>query len=308
MSEFTAYLNGEFIPDSECKIHVWDRGVRAGDAVFDVARTFNGKVFRLREHLERLYRSAKYANIEPGITVTEMEELALEVLKRNEPLREPGGDSFVLKFLTRGPWARITEKVPTTVGISMRSIDFTRFAHHYQTGARVIIPSTRSYPPQSLDPKVKHFSRMNFSLAELEVAAVDTEALPLLLDLDGKITENIGGNFFIVSKGVLRTPTTRNILQGISRMTAMELADQLGITTVEEDLDPYDAYTADEAFMTTTSYCILPVSHINNRVIGLEVPGPITRGLQAAWSEMVGVDIVEQALSFDPEYDPTRHY
>ena len=147
---------------------------------------------------------------------------------------------------------------------------------------------------------MKHYSRMNFALAELEATDVDPDAYPVLLDLEGNIAENIGANFFIVTNGVLRTPGDRGILQGISRMTVLDLASQLGIPAVEENLQPYDAYTADEAFLTTTSYCALPVGRVDNRTIGPEVPGPITKKLWAAWSELVGMDIVDQAVRYVP--------
>ena len=297
MSEGIAYLNGQFIPDSECKVHVTDRGFRVGDVVFDVERTFNGKVFRLREHLDRLYRSLTYVRIDAGLTQEQMDELTLEVLARNEPLREPGGDFSITQFVTRGSGGRVTDRVPAVVGIRVQPIDFSRHARFYREGAHVVFPRTRSYPAQSLDPKVKHYSRMNFALAELEATDVDPEAYPVLLDLEGNITENVSANFFLVSNGVLRFPNDREILQGISRMTVLELARQLGIPTSEEDLQPYDAYTSDEAFLTTTSYCILPAGRIDKRPIGEGVPGPVTRRLQAAWSELVGLDIVQQALA-----------
>jgi branched-subunit amino acid aminotransferase/4-amino-4-deoxychorismate lyase len=137
---------------------------------------------------------------------------------------------------------------------------------------------------------------MNFALADLEAADVDPDAHAVLLDLDGNLTENTVGNFFIVTDGVLRTPTDRAILQGVARMDVLELAQKLGIPTSEEDLQPYDAYTADEAFLANTVYCVLPVSLIDNRPIEGEIPGPISQRLLAAWSETVGVDIVDQAL------------
>ena len=298
MAEYGAYLNGQFIPESECKIHVADRGLPRGDLVFDVERTFNGKVFRLREHLERLYRSLKYMRIDPGMTLEEMEQLTNDVVERNEPLRESGADFSVTQIVTRGRGVKVIDKVPATLCIRVYPIDFTQYARFYQTGAHAVITRARSYSSQSVDPKVKHYSRMNFTLAELEATDVDPEAYPVLLDLDGNISENTGGNIFIVTKGVLRTPGDQATLQGVSQMTVLELASQLQIPTVVEDLQPYDAYNADEAFLTTTSYSVLPLGRIDNRTIGREVPGPITKSLWAAWSERVGVDIVDQALRY----------
>ena len=299
MTEHIAYFNGEYIPESECKIGVSDRGYLRGDTVFDVSRTFNGKIHRLREHLDRLYRSMKFARIDPGMTIDEMEVITHEVVNRNEPLREPGGDFLVWQTVKRGfarTFAKITEPAPSMVCITVFPIEFEGHAQEYRTGGHVVFPQTRSFAPQALEPKLKHYSRMNFSLADLEAADVDPDAHAVLLDQQGNISENTTGNFFIVTDGVLRTPTDRSILQGMARQDALELAQKMGIPTLEEDLQPYDAYTADEVFLTNTIYCVLPVSRIDNRSIEGEVPGPITQKLLAAWSETVGMDIVDQAL------------
>ncbi len=297
MAEHIAYFGGQFVPDSECKVHVSDRGFRAGDVVYDMERTFNGKIFRLREHLERLFRSLKYVRIDPGLTLEDFETLTLQLLEKNEPMRQPGSDFLVSQFVSRGNAARATDKATPTVGIRVQPINFGQYARFYSTGAHVVFPRTRSYSAQSLDPKVKHFSRLNFALAELEASEIDPDAYPVLLDLEGNISESVASNFFIVTKGAVRTPNSSNILQGISRATVMELASQMGIPAAGEDLQPYDAYAADEAFLATTYFCILPIARIDNRCIGSEVPGPITKKLLAAWSELVGLDIVGQAIS-----------
>ena len=299
MTDRISYFNGQFVPDSECNIHIADRAFMRADTVFDVSRTFNGKVHRLQDHLDRLYRSMKFARIDPGMTINEMEKITHEVIERNEPLREPGGDVMVWQTVIRGyarTFGTIAGSAPSRVCISVVPIDFQDYAHEYQTGGHVVFPRTRSYSPQSLEPKLKHYSRMNFSLAELEAYDVDPEAHPVLLDLEGNISENTSGNFFIVTDGVLRTPTDRAVLQGVARLDVLELAAKLGIPTSEEDLQPYDAYTADEAFLCNTIYCVLPVARIDNREIRGEVPGPILQSLLAAWSETVGMDIVDQAL------------
>ena len=298
MAENVAYVNGEFVPDSQSVIHAGDRGIRRGDMVFDTERTFNGKIYRLREHMERLFRSLTYMRIDPGMTLEEMERLTLNLVEQNEPLREPGGDNWVTQIITRGRMRQISEQVPATVLIRVYPIDFTEHARHYDKGARVVIPRTRSYSSQSVDPKVKHYSRLNFAIAELEAADIDPDAYPVLLDQDGNISEATFGNFFLVTGGTIRTAGDRSVLQGVSRMMVLELAEQLGIPTTQEDLQPYDAYTADEAFLTSTSMCVLPVGHIDNRPMAHGAPGPVTKKLLAAWSERVGLDIVDQAVRY----------
>ena len=296
--EYQVWLNGEYIPRSEAKLSFSDRGFRVSDVIFDTSRTFNGSVFRLRDHIDRLSRSLQYLRIDPGMTMEEMEKLTLDVVKRNESIREPGDDYFITQIITRGRGRRVTDAREPTVALWIDPISWSDYAPLYESGAHLSISKARAYSPDQVDPKIKHFNRLNFVLAELEATDVDPDAFGLLLDRDGNIAEVVnGGNVFIMTNGVLRTPSDRNILQGVSRMTALELAKQLGIPTSEEDLQPYDLYTADEAFLTNSDHCILPVGRVDNRSIGKEVPGPVTNQLLAAWSEMVGVDIVGQVIN-----------
>ena len=298
MADYTAYFNGEWVPFSQVKISPSDRGFVSGDVVFDVARTFDGKVFRMREHIDRLYRSLKYVRIDPGLSPAEMLDISEEAIRRNEPLRAEVGDFTVGQFVTRGPGRRAAIAGPPTVCVKVTSIGFDHFAHLYQEGAHGVIARTRSYSPESPDPKVKHFSRMNFSLADLEAADVDPDAWPILTDLDGNLTEGTGYNVFLVTGGTIRAPGDRSTLEDVSRGMVFDLARQLNIPVMQEDLQPYDIYTADEAFFSTTSPCVVPVTVVDKRQVGNGRPGPITQQLLAAWSEAVGVDIVAQALRF----------
>ncbi|MDA1347663.1 MAG: aminotransferase class IV [Chloroflexi bacterium] len=298
MTDYVAYFNGEWVPNSEVKIDSNDRGFLVGDTVFDVERTFNGKGFRLKEHVDRLYRSLKYARIDPGLSAAEMLSITEEAIARNEPDRAEVGDFTIHQFVTRGPRVARGEPEIPTVGVRIGAIDFNRHARSYATGVHGVIAKTRSYSPESLDPKIKHYSRMNFNLAQMEATDVDPDAWPIMLDLGGNLTEGTGYNVLMVTNGVIRSPTDRAILQGVSRGMVFDLARQLDIPVVEEDLQPYDLYTADEAFFTTTSPCVLPVTKADNREIGDGKPGPITQQLLAAWSEAVGLDVVDQALSF----------
>lgn len=301
MTDYVAYFCGEWMPSSQVKIDPLDRGFLVGDAVFDVARTFDGKSFRMKGHVDRLYRSLKYVRIDPGISPEEMVQISEEVIRRNEQYREEVGDFAIWQFVTRGRGRWAHSAGPPAVGVFIRSIGFSRFAHLYKEGAHGVIVRVRSFPPESLDPKVKNFSRMNFNIAELEASDVDKAGWPILLDQHGNIAEGVGYNVFLVTNGIIRTAADRLILQGVSRGMVFELAKGLGITIVEEDLQPYDLYTADEAFFTSTSPCVLPVTFVDRRPIGKSVPGPIAQQLLVAWSEAVGVDIVQQALHFGPK-------
>jgi len=297
VADYVAYFCGQWMPFSQVRIDPLDRGFVVGDAVFDVARTFNGKSFRMREHVDRLYRSLRYVRIDPGLSPEEMLAISEEVIARNEPSRAEAGDFAIWQFVTRGRGRWAHRSGPPTVGVYPRSLGCSRYAHLYRTGAHGVIVRTRSYAPDAIDPKVKNFSRMNFNLAELEASDVDPAGWPILLDRDGNVSEGIGYNVFIVTDGVIRTPGDRNILQGVSRAMVFDLARQLEIPVVEEDLQPYDVCTADEAFFASTSPCVLPVTEVDRRRIGDGVPGPVVGRLLRAWSEAVGLDIVEQALA-----------
>ena len=304
MADYTAYFGGAWMPFSQVKIDPLDRGFLVGDCVFDVARTFHGKSFRMREHVDRLYRSLKYVRIDPGLSPDEMERISEEVISRNEHLRADVGDHAIWQFVTRGRGRWAHQAGPPAVGVYLRALGFFRYAHLYQEGAHGVIVRTRSFAPDALDPKVKNFSRMNFNLAELEAADVDPEAWPILTDSRGNVTEGTGYNIFMVTDGVIRTASDRAVLQGVSRATVFDLARELSIPVVEEDLQPYDLYTADEAFLASTSPCVLPITRVDRRPIGAGVPGPVVARLLSAWSETVGVDIVAQARQFASAEQP----
>lgn len=183
-----------------------------------------------------------------------------------------------------------------TVCIHTFPLDWRRWERAIREGMHLVIPSVRQPPPQCVDPKIKCRSRMHYYLADQEARLVDPYASALLLDLDGNLTETNSANFLIVDGGTLFSPTTRNTLPGISRATVMELAAQLGIAFVERDLQPYHAINADEAFLTSTPYCIMPVTKINGLAIGSGKPGPVYRRMLEAFSRLVGLDVEQQIV------------
>jgi branched-chain amino acid aminotransferase len=298
MGEPTVYLNGQFVPASAAQISVFDRGFRLGDAVFDTARTFRRRPYKLREHLERLERSLRYTRIDPGLSLDEIEAITLQIVERNVPLLQENDDVWIHQVISRGQMRRPGQ---ATVVIMTEPLPFASFARYYKIGVPLITPSTRHTPPQSVEPRAKTVSRLNLVLAELEAQQADPDAWALLLDLEGNITEYTSGNFFMVRKGTLLTPFERSSLGGVSREVVLELAEELGIPTREAALTPYDAYNADEAFITSTSKSIIPVGRLNGIRIGSKIPGPLTKRLLDTWSARVEVDIVAQALShLDP--------
>ena len=223
--DYTAYFNGEWVPYSEVLFPPHDRGFAVADVVFDQGRTFGGVPFRLEDHVNRLYRSLKYVRVDPGFGEEEMLEVCREGVARNDHRRAEVGDFAINPIITRGA----SVDGPPSVCVIIKPIHFEEFARFYMDGAHAIITKVRSYSSSMLDAKVKHHSRMNFVLAELEARDVDPEGLPLLLDVEGNVTEGLGYNVFIVNDGVLKTPKDDNILQGVSRQVVFELAEGLGI-------------------------------------------------------------------------------
>jgi branched-chain amino acid aminotransferase len=213
----------------------------------------------------------------------------------------PSDDCWLVHNISRGlsvagadPTIQVS---PATIIIFTQPMILTDWARFYVEGCHAVTPMSRAMPSQALDARIKNRSRMAYTLAEIEVKLVDPQAQGILLDIHGNVAENKGGNFFIAADGVLKTPPTSNALAGISRSTALELAAQLDIPTQEVDIQPYDIYTADEAFFTSTPYCIMPATRFNGLPVGDGQVGPISRQLLAAWSELVGVDIVAQGLN-----------
>ncbi len=293
-----AYMNGEWIPSEDVKIDRRDRGFRVADTVFDVARTFDGVIYRKEQHLNRFYRSLKYTRIEPGLTKEEMGDLWEESVERNRHLLPELGDFYVYPFVTRGPGRWAHEAGPPTVVVDTYQIDFYRYSRFYEDGSRGVIAKSRSYSHTSIEPKVKHHSRMNFNMAELEAGDIDPDGFPILLDQEGNVTEGTVNSVFLVKDGVIRTSGDSQILQSESRATVVELAEDLGIICLQEDVQPYDLYTADETFLAFTGPGVLPMTQVDKRDIADGKPGPITQQLIAALSERVGVDIPGQAQRF----------
>jgi branched-chain amino acid aminotransferase len=228
-----------------------------------------------------------------------MERLSLEVMERNLPAYE-GMDLWIVHNVSRGAYPpsgdQSTKRLPTII-IHTAPMDLRYWAPFYVKGCHAVTPPSRMMAAQSLDPKIKNRSRMAYTLAELEVKLVDPMAQGILLDANGYLTENKGGNFFVVSDGVLKTPRTNQSLAGITRQTCLEIARRQMVRIEECDLQPYDVYTAEEAFFTSTPYCIMPATKFNGLPVGDGTVGPLTRQLLEGWRELTGVDVAQQALA-----------
>jgi branched-chain amino acid aminotransferase len=294
-----AYFNGRYVPEREVLVPFRDRGFRYGDAVFDTTRTFGHRPFKVAEHVERLYRSLRYFRIDPGLTPDAMVAITQEVLRRNLSLLEPDEDYWVTQRVSRGVDAAYRDVFPQdgpTVIVECVPLPLAARASLYRDGIRVVTPSIRRTPPAALSPRVKTQNYLNLVAADLEVRSQDAGAWAVLLDVDGNLTEGLGSNIFLVAGGTLVTPREQMVLSGTSRETVIGLAREAGIPVVEKDLDLYDAYNADEAFLTSTSLCVCPISSVNGARIGTTIPGGVTRQIIDAYARFVDFDFVGQYL------------
>lgn len=307
------YMNGEFVPEQDAKISIYDSALMFGDMVFEMTRSFNKKQFKLREHLERLYASAQFVSIPLKMTIDEMEQACLETIKKNEPFFEENDEHRLMINITRGPLSLYAEvfgnKMEPMVIIADFPLKWTiaGMVPYVTNGINAVIPSQRAIPAQFLEPKVKNRSRIHYLMANVEVSKIKGENnWALLIDQDGFVAEGTGSNFFIVKKGVIITPEARNILRGISRDYIFELGKELGLPVVEKNIEPYDVATADEAFYTATPFCLLPVTRFNGETLGTGQLGTITKKLLDQWSKNVGVNIFEQILEYGKDIDSIR--
>ena len=294
-----AYFNGKIVPERDVVVPFRDRGFKYGDAAFDMTRTFHGRPFKLKEHVDRFYRSLRYLQIDPGLSPAEMVSVSEEVLERNRHFLTPETDFWLGQRVSRGLNAVGDEgwdQTGPTVIIECIPLPLKARARLFRDGIDIVVPPTRRVPPDSLSPRAKTHNYLNLIIADLEAKAHDEEAWSVLLDTNGHLAEGIGSNIFLVRDGVVMTPQERFVLPGVSRQTVIELCGELGIPCREAELDLYDAATADEIFMTSTSLCICPVRSIGGRKLSAPIPGPITRQLTEAYARFVDCDFVAQYL------------
>ncbi|MEE3282358.1 MAG: aminotransferase class IV [Pseudomonadota bacterium] len=298
--ERVAYINGDYLPESEVKVSFRDRGFVLGDAVFDTARTFEGKIFRLDDHIDRLYRSLKAVDMDPGVLPEEMAQISQSVVEKNRPLLGKDNDYWVFQRVTRGAKSIAGDSQTdsgATVIVECTPLPLKARAPMFRDGIDVLTPVTRRIPPECLSPNIKNVNYMNLVLAEEEVKGKAEHPWAVLLDTRGFLCEGIGSNIFLMRDGTLFTPRPQFVLEGVSRQIVIDLAGDLGIPVSEEDLTTFQAETADEAFMTSTSLCLCPARSYNGKMLGDgQVPGPVTTQLTAAFSELVGYDFVGQYL------------
>lgn len=301
-AERLVYINGDFVPEKDAKVSIFDSALMFGDMVFDMTRSFNKKQFVLTEHIDRIYAGIKMLKVPLEMTPKQMEEAVYETIEKNKPAFNENDEYRVMIDVTRGLLSMYANVLGGQTGpiviISVFPVKWTvsALAPLYDTGIHAVFPSQRMIPADLLEPKIKNRSRIHYLMANLDVALVDDPtAWALLLDPDGFIAEGTGSNFFIVKDGKLLTPEPRNILRGTRRKYTMQLAQKMGLEVIECNLNTYDAINADEAFFTSTAFTMMPCVKIQGNQLGDGKTGPITQKLINAWNELVGLDFIAQA-------------
>ena len=282
MTESLIYIDGNLVPESEAKISVLDHGLLYGDGIFEGIRAYKGVVFKLREHIERLYDSAKFLKIEIPLSKEELIEAILETIRKNGLT-----DCYIRVVVTRGVG---------DLGLDPRkcgkpSIIIIAKPMGPLLGKKtvsLIISSVRRDGVDATNHQAKSLNYLNSILAKLEAISAGADDA-IMLDNRGFVSEATGENVFIVKNGKIMTPPpTSGVLLGITRNCIIELARKLGYEVIERELTPFELITADEVFLTGTAAEIVPVESVNGRKIGTRVPGPVTERLIKEFEKLKG--------------------
>ncbi len=278
------YIAGKLYEKADAKISVFDHGLLYGDGVFEGIRSYSGRVFRLEQHVERLYDSAKAIHLTIPMAPADMAQAVVDTLKVNA-LR----DAYIRLIVTRGAGSLGLDPRKTTdpqVIIITDSISLYP-PELYEHGLKIVTAGTMRNHPAALNPRIKSLNYLNSILAKIEgTNAGCLEAL--MLNHKGEVAECTGDNIFLVRKGEVHTPSIdAGILEGITRDAVIEIARGIGLTVVERVMDRHDVYTADECFLTGTAAEVIPVVECDGRAIGSGKPGPITRDLLTRFHALV---------------------
>ena len=299
MQEPIAYLKGKFVPASECVLPIYDLGIVLGAAVTDFLRTFHQRPYRMEDHVQRFYRSCKYARIDPPVDLQESIDISEKLLAENSRLL-PGVELGLIYYMTAGEntvyagASGVPSQLTPTYVQHTFPMQFHLWRNTFLHGVHCVTPAPRHWPPQCLSSKIKNRNRLHMWIGEREVQAVDKSAMPLFLDIDGNVTETGGSNFVIFRDGQVVSPHRKNILWGISLTVLAEICAEMDIPFVEADIQTYDIVNADEAWLPTTPFCLGPVVRINGVPIGDGRPGPMWRKILDRWSELVEKDIYRE--------------
>jgi len=277
------YIDGEFFAEQDAKVSVFDHGLLYGDGIFEGIRFYNGRVFRLEEHLERLWDSARSICLEIPVSMPAMTEALLETIRQNDL-----HDGYIRLIVTRGVGNLGLNpaqcKRPSVIIIAATISLYP--AEIYERGLTVITCATRRTSPSSLNPAVKSLNYLNNVMARIEANLAGADEA-LMLNESGNVSECTADNVFVIKHGQIFTPPiSAGALRGITRAVAFELAAEMGVRITETDITRHDVFIADECFLTGTAAELIPVIKADGRSIGTGKPGPITTRMIARFREI----------------------
>ena len=283
-NELVVYIDGVYCPKSQARISVFDHGFLYGDGVFEGIRAYNGVVFKLKEHVDRLYRSAHAITLKIPLTKEEMIKTVVETLRKNSMK-----DSYIRLIVTRGvgDLGLDPRKCPKASIIIITDTINIRTGNAIETGITTMFSWVRRNPVDATTHEIKSLNYLNSVLAKIEANACGIDEA-ICLESNGYVAEGVGENIFIVKNGELfTTPTSTGALAGITAEVIRELADKLKIKLTVANLTPFMLFTADEAFFTGTAMEVVPIREINKREIGTGKPGPVTKKLMAEFQKVI---------------------
>jgi branched-chain amino acid aminotransferase len=296
------FFNGKFLNEADAKISIYDSALMFGDMVFEMTRSFNNKQFMLEDHIDRLLTGLKILRIPIKYNKKQIINICHKTIKKNLNYFKKDDEHRLMIDVSRGLLdiykgiSNIHKDSNFIVADFPLRWTVRGMGKLFNTGINAVITSQRAIPSMYMDPKIKNRSRLFYLNANIEASLFKgNNNWALLLDDRGFIAEGSGDNFFIVKDNKVITPRGVHILRGISRDYVLKnLCEQLNLESIEKDIEPYDVYSADEAFMTGTPFCMLPVTSLNNIKIGNGKRGKIFNKLLSTWSDNVGIDIEKQ--------------
>ena len=301
------FFNEKFIPENEARISIYDSALMFGDMIFEMTRSFKGKQFLLDKHVDRLLLGIKILRVPFKYTKKQVINFCYDTIEKNKYAFEKDDEHRLMIDVSRGLLGIYNGIEGLHSGPNLIIADFPlrwtvrNMGKLFDNGINAVITSQRAIPSMFMDPKIKNRSRLFYLTANIEASLFKGENnWALLLDANGFISEGTGDNFFIVKDNKVFTPKGKDILRGISRDYVInDLCKKLKIEVYEKNFEPYDVYAADEAFMTGTPFCMLPVTSLNGLKIGDGARGKIFNKLLSRWNKNVGLDIELQIKNWD---------
>ena len=283
-NELQIYIDGAYYPKAQAKISVYDHGFLYGDGVFEGIRAYNGVVFKLKEHVDRLYRGAHAIMLNIPLTKEEMVQAVVETLRKNKMK-----DSYIRLVVSRGTGdlGLDPRKCPKATVIIIADTINIKAGNASETGVTAVITWVRRNPVDGTTSEVKSLNYLNSIMGKIEANACGADEA-ICLEQNGYIAEGVGENVFIVKNGeILTPPSSTGALEGITSDAVIKLCEKLKINVTVSNLTAYMLFTADEAFFTGTAMEVVPIREVNKRVIGSGKPGPVTKKLMAEFKNVI---------------------